>query len=70
MMRNPWTEEDNAKLKSLAGKIPASQIAGQLGRTKGAVVVQASKLKLSLRTAQHITRPSKKAGHFTDVNIS
>jgi hypothetical protein len=45
MFRNPWTDEDNAKLKSLAGKVPASTIAGELGRTKAALVVQASKLK-------------------------
>ena len=70
MKRNPWTEEDNATLKSLAGKMRASKIAGQLGRTKDAVVLQASKLKISLRTEHHITRPSKKAGRFADVNIS
>ena len=59
-MRNPWTDEDNATLKSLAGKLPAIKIAEQLGRTKGAVVLQASKLKISLRTERHITRPSKR----------
>jgi hypothetical protein len=62
MLRNSWTDEDNAKLKSLAGKIQVAMIAGQLGRTKAAVVVQASKLKFSLRTEWHVTRPSKKAG--------
>jgi hypothetical protein len=67
MRHNPWTEDDNAKIKSLAGKIPASRIAGRLGRTKGAVVVQASKLKISLRTEQHITRPSKKVGQPAGV---
>jgi hypothetical protein len=60
MMRNPWTDEDNAILKTQAGKIPATKIAERLGRTKGAVVLQASKLKISLRTERHITRPSKK----------
>jgi hypothetical protein len=44
-----WSEEDISKLKSLAGKMPVGQIAAKLGRTEGAVMVEASKLKLSLR---------------------
>ena len=68
MKRNPWTEDDNATLKSLAGKMRASEIARKLDRTKDAVVLQASKLTTSLRTEHHITRPSKKA--VANVNIS
>lgn len=64
MRRNPWTEEDIAKIKNLAGKVPASTIAGELGRTKAALVVQASKLKISLRTEQYITRPTRQV-HVT-----
>jgi hypothetical protein len=45
-----WTEGDIAKLKSLAGKVPAKQIAAELSRTVGATEVVASKLGLSLRT--------------------
>jgi len=48
-----WTEHDIAKLTSLAGKAPAAYIADQLGRTQAAVVMQASKMKLSLRTRAH-----------------
>ena len=46
----PWSEEDIAKLKSMAGRRPAKDIAVALGRTVEATVVAASKLKLSLRT--------------------
>ena len=46
----PWSEEDIAKLKSLAGRRPAKDIAVALGRSFAATVVAASKLKLSLRT--------------------
>ena len=48
--RRPWTEEEIAKLKSMAGKLALSQIAAELGRTPGATAVEASKLKVSLRT--------------------
>ena len=52
----PWTEEDNAKLKNLAGKMPTGRIAAELGRSPGATVVQASKLKVSLSTRRHTRR--------------
>lgn len=45
-----WSEEDIAKLKSMAGRRPVKDIAAALGRTVEATVVAASKLKLSLRT--------------------
>jgi hypothetical protein len=44
----PWTEADNAKLKSLAGTMKERAIARDHGRTLGAVVMQASELKVSL----------------------
>ena len=53
-----WTEHDIAKLTSLAGKAPTAHIADQLGRTQAAVVMQASKMKLSLRTRAHAGAPS------------
>ena len=49
MPASKWTEDDIAKLKSMAGKFPARDIAAELGRSWGAVAVEASKLKLSLR---------------------
>jgi hypothetical protein len=48
--RRAWTEDDVAKLKTLAGKIPLSQIAAELGRTVGATAAQASKRGIPLRT--------------------
>jgi hypothetical protein len=54
-LKRAWTEDDIAKLKTMAGKIPAHLIAAKLGRTLGATYVEASKLGLSLR----IRRPSR-----------
>jgi hypothetical protein len=48
MYGRPWTEDDNAKLRSLAGTKPVDDVAAELGRTAGAVVVQASKLRVSV----------------------
>jgi hypothetical protein len=47
--KHAWTDEDIARLKSLAGKMPATQIAAELGRTYAALIVEASKLGISLR---------------------
>jgi len=48
-MYSRWTEDDIAKLRRLAGKVPAKDIASELGRSSGATAVEASKLGLSLR---------------------
>jgi hypothetical protein len=48
MPKHRWTEDDNAKLKSLVGTKPVDAIAAELGRSPGAVQIQASKLKVSL----------------------
>jgi hypothetical protein len=48
-LKRGWTDGDIAKLKRLAGQMPAKDIAAELGRSYGATVVVASKLKLSLR---------------------
>jgi hypothetical protein len=55
--KRAWTEEDIAKLKSMAGKMPAKEIAAQLQRSPGAVCVEASKLKIRLRTRSAVPRP-------------
>lgn len=57
--RRPWTEEDIAKLKSMAGKLALKDIAKQLGRTAGATAVEASKLKVSLRTRTYFGGPRR-----------
>ena len=49
-IKRAWTEDDIARLKTMAGKEPGVRIAQKLGRTLGAVAVEASKLGLSLRT--------------------
>lgn len=59
--RRPWTEEDIAKLKSMAGKLALKDIAKQLGRTAGATAVEASKLKVS-RTRTYFGRPRRASG--------
>jgi hypothetical protein len=58
--RRPWSEDDVAKLKSLAGRRSAKEIAAELGRTAGATVVEASKLKISLDTRGHLGRPANR----------
>ena len=47
--RRAWKEEDVAKLKDMAGKVPGERIAAELNRTLGAVAVKACELELSLR---------------------
>ena len=51
-MPSKWTEDDIAKLKRMAGKVPAKDIAAELGRSRGATVVEASNLRISLRCSQ------------------
>ena len=59
--RRAWTEDDVAKLETMAGKIPLRQIAAELGRTVAATVVQASKLGISLRTQRRGVRAEANA---------
>ena len=51
-----WSEDDVAKLKSMAQKQSAAAIAAQLGRSAAATIVKAHELKLSLRV-----RPEKRS---------
>jgi len=43
-IRRSWTEEDNEKIKKLAGKVSLKEIARQLSRSESATRVQAWKL--------------------------
>lgn len=52
----PWSEDDLATLKRMAGRRPTKEIAVELGRSVEATVAVASKLKLSLRTRFHFGR--------------
>jgi hypothetical protein len=45
----PWTGEELAQLRALAGVVPAAEIAKRLGRTEDAVRVAASARGWSLR---------------------
>ena len=56
MPRRPWSEDDVAKLRSMAGRLPTNEIAAELGRSPQATMVEASKLKISLST-----RPARAA---------
>ena len=51
-MGRAWTENDIAKLKGLAGKLPVKDIAAELGRSPGATILEAHKLGLSLRRSR------------------
>jgi hypothetical protein len=50
--RRAWKENDIARLKAMAGKIPVERISAELGRTVGAIAAEASRLGLSLRTSR------------------
>jgi hypothetical protein len=54
--RRAWKEDDVAKLKAMAGKVPGERIAAELNRTLGAVAVKACELELSLRTKRRGVR--------------
>ena len=56
--RRLWSEDEIARLKSMAGRFPAKEIAAELGRSSGAVFVEASKLKISLARRSGIARPA------------
>ncbi|MGY8711692.1 hypothetical protein RAD16_38660 [Bradyrhizobium sp. 18BD] len=43
-----WTESELERLRSLAGTVPITQIAKELGRTTGTVLAKATEEKLSI----------------------
>jgi hypothetical protein len=65
-MPNPpfrrWTADEIVKLKDLAQKQPAAQIAAQLGRSRSATSVKAHELKLSLRMRRQTTEQPSLSG--------
>jgi hypothetical protein len=64
--RRPWTEEDNAKLRSLAGTMKAHAVARDLGRTVGATIMQATKLKISMSRRQYRLLHNRQAAPSLD----
>jgi hypothetical protein len=67
MPRPSWTDADIDKLRSLAGKLPSREVAAQLGRSVGATLVQASKLKLSLRMHGRTAGPGPMSAEQVDL---
>jgi hypothetical protein len=47
--RRPWTPDDVARLRIMAGKYPTARIARELGRGHSATVMKAHSLGVSLR---------------------
>jgi hypothetical protein len=54
--RREWTDDEIAKLRSLAGKMSIEEIAAELGRSPGATAVKACNLGLSLRRPRNAQR--------------
>jgi hypothetical protein len=48
-IRRRWTDEDVAKLKSMAKKYPSAQIASEIGRGMPSLRTKAHELAISLR---------------------
>jgi hypothetical protein len=62
-IRKRWTDEDIAKLRSMAGDYPTAQIAQELGRGLSATVMKAHQLQLSLRwKSDAVTRGRSEPG--------
>ncbi|MGV7212471.1 hypothetical protein [Bradyrhizobium sp. UFLA05-112] len=47
--KKSWNEEDIKKLKTLAGTMPVTMIAKELGRTTGTVLAKAVEQNISIR---------------------
>jgi hypothetical protein len=43
-----WSEDDVAKLRALAGKMPIRELVSELRRSRGAVTAKAFSLRISL----------------------
>ncbi|MBR1251916.1 hypothetical protein JQ609_34005 [Bradyrhizobium sp. AUGA SZCCT0169] len=68
MKRKRWSDDDIAKLRGMAQKMPPTQIAAALGRGVAAVTVKAHELKLSLRMHPAGQRPTADASEV-DVRL-
>ena len=54
-MGRPWSDKDIMKLRDMAGRYPAGQIAEELGRAVTAIYVKASDLGIPLRRPTQAT---------------
>jgi hypothetical protein len=57
-LRRPWTDEEIAKLKSMAQRYPLTQIASEIGRPIASVRTKAHELHISLRMDRTSDRKS------------
>jgi hypothetical protein len=58
----PWSEEEIAKLRSMAQRYPSRRIAAVLGRGFSATVVKAHQLRLSLKVKSKAPGPTADPG--------
>jgi hypothetical protein len=65
MQRRRWSADDLAKLKNLAQKVPACQVAAELGRGLSATMVKAHELRVSLRMKKNAARDLTNADNAT-----
>ena len=62
-MRRAWSEEEIAKLRSMAKRYPTHVIAAELGRGVSATMVRAHELRLSLKVqSKKIVEPAADPG--------
>ena len=62
-MRKPWSDEEIAKLRSMAKRYPTHVIAAELGRGVSATMVRAHELRLSLKVqSKKIIEPTADPG--------
>jgi hypothetical protein len=59
--KRAWTEDDIAKLKSMAGKVPWEGITAVLARSRGALAVKSCELGISLRTKPRAGKGKRRA---------
>ena len=57
--RRLWSEDEIAQLKSMAGRFPAKEIAAELGRSSGAIFVEASRLNIPLTKRSGVPRANR-----------
>jgi hypothetical protein len=51
-MRVRWNDEDLARLRDLAGKMPPGDLAREMGRSNAAIAIKACEMGISLRMAK------------------
>jgi hypothetical protein len=65
-MRRPWTDEEVAKLMSMAQKYPPAQIASETGRALASVRTKARQLAISLRMDRRQRQKERQQKELTE----